>query len=129
LSGLIGVVVGMIILSLIVTIIPQTSADSTSSNGKPAIHMTANQFAQSVVLVPKGETLLVINDSSVEHVLLNGTWNANGTAHPLVEAGAPILHNIDITDGSREIGPFTTAGVYHLYCTLHPGMNLTIVVQ
>ncbi len=28
-----------------------------------------------------------------------------------------------------EIGPFTTAGIYHLYCSIHVGMNLTIVVQ
>jgi plastocyanin len=27
------------------------------------------------------------------------------------------------------IGPFPIAGVYHIYCTLHQGMNLTIVVQ
>jgi plastocyanin len=27
------------------------------------------------------------------------------------------------------IGPFTTAGVFHLYCTIHQGMSLTIVVQ
>jgi len=28
-----------------------------------------------------------------------------------------------------EIGPFTTTGVFHIYCTLHTGMNLTIVVE
>ena len=37
--------------------------------------------------------------------------------------------NVEITGESREIGPFPIAGVYHLYCTLHQGMNLTIVVQ
>jgi hypothetical protein len=28
-----------------------------------------------------------------------------------------------------ECGPFTTAGIFHIYCTIHQGMNLTIVVQ
>jgi len=28
-----------------------------------------------------------------------------------------------------EIGSSTTAGIYHIYCTLHVGRNLTIVVQ
>ena len=129
LSGLAGIVVGMIILSLIVTVVPQTSAASPSSNGQPVVHLTANRFAQDMVLVPKGKSLLVVNDSSVEHLLQNGAWDASGSAHPQVESGAPTLRNVDITSGSKTIGPFTTAGVYHIYCTLHPRMNLTIVVQ
>lgn len=129
LSGLAGIVVGMFLVSLIVVIVPQTSAVSASSNGEPTIHMTANSFGQNVVLVPKGAKLLLVNDSSVEHLLQNGMWDANGTSHALVEPGAPILHSVEITSGSVEIGPFTTAGVYHIYCTIHRGMNLTILVQ
>ena len=129
LSGFAGLVVGLILLSLIVTVVPQTSAASTNVNGQPVVHLTADTFAQNVVLVPKGESLLVVDDSSVEHILQNGSWDRNGTAHPGAEPGAPTLRNIDITSGSKEIGPFTAAGIYHIYCTLHPGMNLTIVVQ
>jgi plastocyanin len=129
LSGFAGIVLGMIILSLIVTVVPQTSAASISSNGQPVAHMAANTFVQNVVLVPKGESLQIVNDSSVDHILQNGSWDTSGAAHPGVESGAPTLRNVDITSGSKEIGPFTTAGVYHIYCTLHPGMNLTIVVQ
>ena len=40
-----------------------------------------------------------------------------------------MLAKYNITNGSVEVGPFATAGVYHIYCTLHQGMNLTIVVQ
>ena len=129
LSGFAGLVLGLIVLSLIVTIVPQTSAASTTANGQTVVHMTAGNFAQNAVLVPKGESLQIVNDSSVEHILQNGSWDTNGTAHPGIESGAPTLHNVDITNGSAEIGPFTTAGVYHIYCTVHPGMNLTIVVQ
>jgi plastocyanin len=38
------------------------------------------------------------------------------------------VNNLDVTGGSVAIGPFTTAGVYHLYGTIHTGMNLTILV-
>jgi hypothetical protein len=27
------------------------------------------------------------------------------------------------------VGPFSTPGAYHVYCTIHPGMTLTILVQ
>jgi len=36
---------------------------------------------------------------------------------------------MNINAGSVEIGPFTTAGIYHIYCSVHVGMNLTVVVQ
>jgi len=129
LSGFAGIVAGMIILSLVVTIVPQTSAVSASTNGQPVVHLTVDTFTPNAVVVPKGERLLIVDDSSVEHILQNGLWDANGNAHTVTEPGAPTLHNLDITSGSQEIGPFTTAGVYHIYCTIHSGMNLTIVVQ
>jgi len=43
--------------------------------------------------------------------------------------GAPVIRDVTVTGGSIEIGPFATAGLYHLYCTIHSGMNLAIVVQ
>jgi plastocyanin len=129
LSGLAGIVVGIGLVSLLVSTVPQTSAASSRAHGEPTVHMTANQFAQNVVLVPKGSKLLLVNDGSVEHILQNGAWDASGSPHPAAEPGAPTLHNVDITNGSAEIGPFATAGVYHIYCTLHQSMNLTVVVE
>ncbi len=26
-------------------------------------------------------------------------------------------------------GPFNVVGTFHIYCTVHPGMNLTVIVQ
>lgn len=129
LSWLAGFVLGMILLSIVVTVVPQTSTISTDPAGQSVIHMTATNFAHNVVLVSKGKSLLVVNDSLVEHVLRNGAWDGDGSAHSQVESGAPTLNNIDIISEPKLIGPFTTTGVYHIYCTLHPGMNLTIVVQ
>jgi len=129
LSGLAGIVAGMLLVSLIVAANPQASAASANPNGEPVVYLASDHFVQNVVLVPKGAKLLIVDDGSIEHVLQNGMWDTNGTPHPAAEPGVPAIRNVDITGGSREIGPFTTAGVYHIYCTLHQGMNLTIVVQ
>jgi hypothetical protein len=131
LSGLAGLVVGMVLVSLIVTATPQTGgvAVSRGPNGEPAVHMAPSNFVQNVVLVPTGSSLLIVDDSSAEHVLQYGTWDANGVPHSQVEPGAPPLQHEDMRGGSMELGPFLTAGVYHLYCTIHQGMNLTIVVE
>lgn len=91
--------------------------------------MSAVNFVQNVVLVPKGSKLLIVNDTQVEHILQNGFWSSSGTVVTKAEPGAPALHNLDSKGGSLEIGPFNSAGIFHIYCIIHTGMNLTIVVQ
>jgi plastocyanin len=129
LSGLAGLVVGMVLVALLVAATPQTGGGSTGQSGEPVVHMTPSNFMQNVVLVPTGSSLLIVDDSSAEHNLAYGRWDAHGSPHPLVEPGAPPLHDRVMNGGSMELGPFTTPGVYHLYCTIHQGMNLTIVVE
>ncbi len=127
LTGLTCIVVGMIIVSALAAANPAMSSASTT-NGEPSAHMTLDSFSPNVVLVPKGSKLLMVDDASVEHILQNGTWT-NGTAHTNAESGAPVVNKLHITGGATQIGPVTTAGIFHIYCTIHPGMNLTIVVQ
>jgi hypothetical protein len=85
LSGVLGLVLGMLLLAGIVSANPPSTAASTTTNGMPTVHIAGSTFLTNVVLVPKG--------------------------------------------GSAEVGPFTIAGVFHLYCTIHQGMSLTVVVQ
>jgi plastocyanin len=122
-------VVGMIVVSLIVAANPPTSAASTTTNGEPTVHMSATNFVQNVVLVPKGAKLRLVDDGNVEHVLRNGFWKADGAPESSVEPGAPVVRDVTVNGGSIVVGPFATAGVYHIYCTIHSQMNLTIVVQ
>lgn len=129
LTALSGVVVGMSLVALIVAANPQASSASSTTTGEPTVHMGAVTFVQNVVLVPKGSKLLIVNDTHVEHILENGFWTSSGTVVTPVEPGAPVLYNLDSTGGSLSIGPFTTAGIFHIHCTIHTGMNLTIVVQ
>jgi plastocyanin len=121
-------VIGMTVVSLIATANPSSTTSSTTTNGEPTVHMSPIAFVQNVVLVPKGSKLLLVDDGSYDHVLQNGFWQ-NTTQHHQAEPGAPTVQNLNINGGSLEIGPFTTAGTYHIYCSIHVGMNLTIVVQ
>jgi hypothetical protein len=129
LAGLSGVAVGMIVVVLLVAANPQSGPTSTTTGGMPTVHMAGSDFLTNVVLVPKGGKLLLVDDDSVEHIIQNGSWTQSGTPQSQEEPGAPVVRNRDIKGGSVAIGPFTTAGVFHLYCTIHRGMNLTIVVQ
>jgi plastocyanin len=106
-----------------------SSRSGSSSGSTPTVHMCGNNFAQSSITISKGQGLTLVDDSSAGHNIANGSW-VNGSAQTKQEPGAPVVNNLPIngTD-SQTIGPFTTAGTFHLYCTWHQGMNLMVIVQ
>ncbi|RAQ94094.1 hypothetical protein A4R35_01025 [Thermogemmatispora tikiterensis] len=127
LSALAGFILGALCVSLLVAVTPVPSA-STTSAGLPAVHMGISAFSQSSITIPKGSKLVLVDDGQYLHILRYGRW-LNGSPHPQEEPGAPRLDTLQIQGGSVTIGPFTTAGTYYIYCTIHPGMTLTVIVQ
>ena len=128
LTGVAGMVIGAILIAAIAQPAATTSTAATTANGVPTVHMNAANFTQPSVTISKGSKLLLVDDTSVLHILANGSWQ-NGVAKPANESGAPTVSNVQVNGNSIEIGPFATAGTYHIYCIVHPGMNLTIIVQ
>jgi len=103
-----------------------TSPDGGSGD---TVHMNNADFLQSSITIHKAESITLVADTGVPHWIANGAWE-NGTAQAAKEAGAPQVNNVQIDgNSSQTIGPFNTAGTFHLYCAIHPGMNLTITVQ
>lgn len=127
LASLGGFVLGALLVALLVAATPSPSG-TTSVNGTSAVHMGVSNFTQSTVTIAKGSKLLLIDDGQFPHIISNGMWIGN-TPHPLTEPGSPIVRNVNVNGNSVTIGPFNTAGTYHIYCTIHPGMKLTIIVQ
>jgi len=123
-----GFVLGALLVALLVAATPQPTSGTTSVNGIPAVHLGVSSFAQSTVTISKGSKLLLIDDGQFPHILDKGMW-VNSTPHPTTEPGTPTVQNLNVNGNSVEIGPFNTAGTFHIYCTIHPGMNLTIIVQ
>jgi plastocyanin len=107
-----------------------TETGSGSSSGNATVHMGQTNFDQSSVTISKGGTVTLVSDTSSVHIISNGQW-VNGVARPGKESGAPTVNNVQFTSSgeSKVIGPFNTAGTFHLYCSVHPGMQLTIIVQ
>ena len=130
LPAALGLVVGMVIGAIFIGAIAQESVASgtTYTNGVPTVHMGAGNFLQSSVTIPKGSKLVLVDDVAALHILANGSWQ-NGVAKPTNEPGAPRVNNVQVNGGSIQIGPFATAGTYHIFCEVHQGMNLTIIVQ
>lgn len=111
------------------TIMIAACQESSQDRGeKNTVHMSDVDFEQASITIDKGGSLTLINDSSVLHILQNGVWE-NGTSQQKIESGAPSINVTINSNSSQSIGPFNAPGTFHLYCTVHAGMNLTVVVQ
>ena len=95
-----------------------------------SVHMGPTTFLQPSITISKGSSLNLIDDVPVLHIIGNGSW-VNNVTKPAIEPGAPVVNNVQISSAGQSIvvGPFNTAGTFHLYCSVHLNMNLTVIVQ
>jgi plastocyanin len=105
-----------------------TPAATTSTCASGTVHTLATSFKETCVYVTKGTKLQIIPSVTSFHNLDLGSWK-NGNPVPMSEPGAPAIHNIQVTSKPVSIGPWNTAGTFYIYCTVHPGMNLTVIVR
>jgi plastocyanin len=118
----------VVILSLVTVLV--VACGGGAGSGNTDVHLGNTTFTQSSVTISKGSSLNLIDDVAVTHIISNGSW-VNGTPMPAAEPGAPTVSNVQFTSAgqSQSIGPFNTAGTFHYYCSVHSGMNLTVMVQ
>jgi plastocyanin len=120
-------------LGLFTVLTAASCAGSTGGAGGGAgmsVHMESSSFLQTSVTISKGSSLDLIDDVPVLHIIGNGSW-VNNVTKPAIEPGAPVVNNVQISSAGQSIavGPFNSTGTYHLYCSIHLNMNLTIIVQ
>ncbi|MGH2506975.1 MAG: cupredoxin domain-containing protein [Ktedonobacteraceae bacterium] len=116
-----------------VGITPTTGLGTTPTSpigGSHPVDLAAMSFVPNSITIKKGDSILLKNQTPTVHIISNGTWNGN-TPMPQTEAGAPVVNSMmfNTTGDSKTIGPFNTAGTFHYYCSVHQGMNLTVIVN
>lgn len=121
------------VLALLATSLVACSGRDSGSTGSTdapnTVHMNETQFVPNTITIKKGDKVNLVNDVAVVHIIQNGAWDDNGNVKTMTEPGAPRVNLQFNGNDSNSIGPFTTAGTFHVYCTVHSGMNLTVVVQ
>ena len=122
------IIVGMIAFALMTVLFAAcTIVDASSLNTGPQAHMGSAAFKVDSVNIKKGQKLTLVDDVAVQHIIVNGHWQGS-TQVPKLEAGAPKV-NANITGGAQAVGPFTQAGTFQLYCTIHGGMQIKVIVS
>lgn len=101
---------------------------------QPLITMTSNDFTAHSLTV-KANAPVKLDDPSTGgyHVLCFGTGNGGTGAGACDKSGnGPSDYygsGVVFNTGEAKTITFTSAGTYHLICTVHPGMYIDITVQ
>jgi plastocyanin len=80
--------------------------------------MQSNTYQPAEMTVSVGTTVTWVNEDSFDHTITAGT---RGEPSGLFDATVAAGGNFSYT--------FEEAGTYDYYCTIHPGMNGTIIVE
>ena len=123
-------IAAFVLFSLVALLVAACGGSPGSGgSGGNDVHMNETNFVQSTITISKGSSINLIDDVAVVHIIEKGIW-VNDTPRPETEKGAPTVNDLQFNgNDSHTVGPFNTAGIFHLYCTVHPGMNLTVKVK
>jgi len=123
------ILVGLVLFGILSTLIAACGIyDVSNVPTGPTVHMGGSNFSQPTITIKKGQSLDLIDDAAVQHIIKNGTWNGN-TPVIKAEAGAPSVNVTLNGNDSSTVGPFNTSGSFKLFCTIHPAMDLTVTVS
>jgi hypothetical protein len=89
------------------------------------VGMIGTQFAKDTVWIHEGQRLTLYNSSTLVHVIGPG-WNQHVYSP---QRGNPVTgFHLMATGSTYTTPPWTTVGKFTLTCTVHLGMNLTVIV-
>jgi plastocyanin len=112
-----GILAGILVPTVIVST-PKPAPPNT-------VGMNFMDFSKDVVTLHRGNRLTLVNDSRNIHAVGPGQ---NGQVVSPVR-GEPLsgFHFME-TNAVYTTGPWLAPGTYHVTCSVHPTMNLTVVV-
>jgi plastocyanin len=111
-------------VALLVLLAACSAGDPPASDGGgdagSRVELTGFAFSPAELTVAAGTTVTFVNSDGTAHTVTEGT---DGTAAD----GARF--DEQIADGGEVMLTFDEPGTYQVTCTLHPTMNMTIVVE
>ncbi len=89
------------------------------ASGDTEIEIVGFAFGQQEITVPAGTTVTWVNSDGVGHTVTHGEDG---------QPAADVLFDEPIGAGESVAFTFDEAGTYTITCTIHPSMNMTVVV-
>jgi plastocyanin len=122
----------IILFAMILTLIIACggTSTSTSSNNSNTVKLVGTNFGVSSISISKGSTITFVEDpnNGALHILVVGQNGQQYSENGAPDLGGSAGQRIDVGD-SWTTPSWNTAGTYHVTCTVHPLMNLTVIVK
>lgn len=121
--------ISLAIVTVAMLVITACGAVKNSASGPATVTMTGDSFATSALTIAAGTTVTFTTQmTGATHFVTTGENGVHAD-----EAGAPTslasATGQEVDPGQSAAVTFTTPGTYHLTCTVHPGMTMTITVR
>ena len=98
-----------------------TTTQAITQGNAASVVMQNTTFVPSSITVSVGTTVTWTNQDSFAHTVESGVRGAS-------DAGS-LFKSGDLNQGGTFSLTFTTAGTYPYFCSVHPGMDGTVIVK
>jgi plastocyanin len=115
---------------MVITLLIACGSTPAVQSDKPnMIKMDGHAFKVTTITIQKGSTLTFVNspDAGGLHILVVGKDGQNDSENGAPDFGGISGHRSGAGD-AWATPPWNVAGTYHVTCTVHPMMNLTVIV-
>jgi plastocyanin len=99
---------------------PESAAESAAGGGN-VVGMASSSFSPATITISAGESVEFTNDDSVSHRIVEGE---DGT-----EVDDPAFEALELAAGDSSSVTFDEPGEYLVTCTIHPNMQMTVIVE
>ncbi len=116
--------------TVMITLLIACGGSPAVQSDKPnTIKMDGHAFTVTTITIQKGSTLTFVNSSDAGglHILVVGKDGQNESENGAPDFGSISGHRSGAGD-TWTTSPWNVAGTYHVTCTVHPLMNLTVIV-
>lgn len=121
-----------ITLAMILTVVIACGGTSSSvvSNNPNTVRLEGANFATSAITIAKGSTITFVDDpnNGALHILVIGQNGQQESEQGAADFGGLSGERMNIGD-TWTTAPWNTAGTYHVACTIHSMMSLTVTVK
>jgi plastocyanin len=121
----------IITLAMVLTLVIACSgiSNTVTSNNPNTVRMEGAAFNISSITISKGSTITFLDDpnNGALHILVVGQNGQQESEQGATDFGGLAGERVDV-GSTWTTSPWNTAGTYHVTCTVHPTMNLTVKV-
>jgi plastocyanin len=109
---------------------PSTSGPSAAGKaGDVTVNTALLAFDPATAQIKTGQTVTWVGGDNITHVLVEGTYKV-GSDNLRTEQTDDKAFNLKLTKSGQQVShTYDKAGTFTYYCTIHHGMNGTVVVS